>query len=298
MQTREIKRRITSINNTAKITNALQLISASKMQKAQERALKSIYYADGLAEIAQILNDSVSDYKSPLVKDIKEIKNIGIVVIGTDRGFVGSMIHNLTNQANELKRSLKQEYPKAHIKGISIFKTALKIINHTSIDNIGHFSQYLEDPNSKDITSIKKFILDKFQNNELDLIFLVYTKFINTLIQQIEIKKLLPLSMKSQLINNKTPTKIKQIPNIIFEPNQKAIMDRILPEYFETQILTSLHNSIASEHSARMVSMKNATENAHVLIDDLTLKYNKSRQAGITQEILEVVSGSINNQSF
>src|SRR3990167_395960 len=293
-QTRDIRRRITSVKNTAQITKAMQLISASKMQKAQERALKSLPYAQGLREIVAKIG-KVREYTSIYLKQPETVKNIAIVVIGTSRGFVGSMLSSLIIKTSDLVRSLKENYPVAEIRGTSIHKTGLRILANAGIKSTYHFADYVEAPTSTNLTAIFNLLTEKYGLGEFDEIYLVYTHFINTLKQIAVSKKLLPLELEEVLetkagFDDSQQTATAQINQeqgiYIYEPSVAGILDKILPEYLLTQIFTGLLESIASEHSARMVAMKNATDNARELEKILQLQYNRKRQAGITQEII------------
>ncbi len=298
--TREIRNRIGSVKSTAKITKALQLVSAAKMQKAQDRSKQASLYSEVLFEIVNKIGN-IKDYKSPYLQISKsETLNpkIAIVVIGTDRGFVGSMISNLIIGTYNLKNELLKKYPEAKISGISMHKTGLKIIQNAGIDSTLHFSQYKDNPTQTDLTSLFSYLIEKFKNEEFDSIYLVNTKFINTLAQRVEVKKVLPISLeeigdqRSEISNTTNHEPLTTNP-FTFEPSQEEILEKLLPEYFQTIIYTALLSSIASEYSSRMVAMKNATDNANDLVTNLTLKYNKTRQASITQQIIEIVSGSI-----
>lgn len=293
---RDIKRRITSVKNTAQITRAMQMVSASKMQKAQDRAFKAIPYAEGIYEVVNKISDT-GGYDSPYLTKRSEIKNIAIVVIGTSRGFVGSLLAALTNSAYDLAKNLKNKYPEVNIKGISVHKTGQKILHNAGIENDFHFSKYIEAPNTTDLTAIFSLLVDKFQKGEYDEIHLVYSHFVNTIVQKPATKKILPLSLEDIAQEAKEFEAKNEQKHAhkayVFEPTAAAVLDRLLPEYFQTQIYTGLLESIASEHSARMVAMKNATDNSKELQKALTLKYNRTRQAGITQEIIEIISGTV-----
>jgi F-type H+-transporting ATPase subunit gamma len=294
-----IKNRIQSISNTSQITNAMQMVSATKMIKAQQKALHAIPYGALIYEIVSKIG-SIKDYKSIYLREIKNVENIGIVVIGTARGFVGSLISNLTNQTYQLKQDLQQQFPEAKFKGISLHKTGLKILHNAGIQSDLHFSQYYENKNTTHLTPVFQTLIERFINHDYDLIYLVHTHFISTVNQKPIAKQILPISMEELAKESKEHKSITK--PFLFEPNIETILEKLLPEYFQTQIFTGILESIASEHSARMVAMKNATDNAKELKNKLTLKYNRQRQAQITQQLIEVVNGrkkkkiNINNQ--
>jgi len=291
--TKEIKNRIGSIKSTAKITKALQLVSAVKMQKAQNRYNQAHIYAQALYELVNKLGD-IKDFKSPFLRQPEKVKNIAIVVIGTDRGFVGSMISNLIVSTFQLKDELEQKYPHANILGVSLHKTGLKIIQNAGIKSKLHFSEYNDAATQTDLTAVYSYLIEGFSKGEFDLIYVVYARFVNTISQVFEAQRILPIEF-DQMNQDATHNAERETQNGVFtfEPDQEEILNEILPQYFQTTLYTALLSSIASEYSSRMVAMKNATDNANDLMDNLTLEYNKSRQAGITQQIIEVVSGAL-----
>lgn len=301
---RAIKRRITTSKSTAQITRAMQMVSASKMKKSEESAREAMPYADGIYEVVRTIG-KIKDYKSPYLRIPKRIKKIAVVVIGPGRGFVGELISKLLLSTADKVEKLKKDHPDAEIVGISLHKVALKIVNGVGIDSEYHFAQYLDSPDTTNLSPIFKILLDGFTGGEFDEVYLSYMYFVNTMVQKPVFKKVLPISFeklveeakgevssKSQTLGANREVKAEDVKDFIFEPSPSEVLDFLLPEYFETQILTSVLSSNASEHSARMVAMKNATDNANELVKNLTLKYNRSRQANITQEILEVAMGA------
>ncbi len=289
--TKEIRQRILSVQNTAQITNAMQMVSASKMKKAQDRAIESIPYAQGIYEIVNRIG-KITDYSSPYLRISKEVKNIGIVVIGTSRGFVGSMITSLILATNKLKEELIHKYPQAKISGISIHKTAQRIMLNAGIESTYHFSEYCDAPTTTELTAIFDLLVKQFESGNFDEIYLIYTHFINTVVQKPVVKKLLPLRIE-EILEEAEKARNHVDKQFIYEPDVTTVLDRLLPEYFQTQIYTGVLESIASENSARMVAMKNATDNANELTKKLKLKYNRQRQTTITNEIIDVINGSI-----
>jgi len=292
---RDIKRRITSVKNTSQITKAMQMVSASKMQKAQDRALKAIPYATGIYRIVNKLKGGMSDYTSIYLKESDQVKNIAIVVVGMSRGFVGGQMTLLTAKIYKLKQELLKKYPGVNISGVSIHKTAQKILANAGLKSEYHFADFIEMPTTTELTHIFSLIEDKFAIGEFDEVHIVYTHFENTLMQIATTKKLLPLDMEE--INREVDDVEKDIiinNDFVYEPDMQTILSKLLVKYFHTQIYTAILESIASEHSARMVVMKNATDNAYELEKKLTLQYNRGRQTAITNQIIEVISGSLN----
>lgn len=269
------------------------MVSASKMQKAQDRAMRSIPYAQGIYDVVNKMGD-IKGYDSVYLKHSKKVKNVAILVIGTSRGFVGSQLTGLIIKTHNLAKEVKEKYGEAVVvKGISVHKTGQRILQNAGVENDYHFADYIEAPTTTELTPIFSLLVEKFDKGEYDEIHIVYTHFVNTLIQKAKSKQLLPLSIEDILKEAKETKDTKNKRAFVFEPNPGAVLDRLLPEYFQTQIFTGILESIASEHSARMVAMKSATDNANELRKKLTLEYNRTRQAGITQEIIEIVSGTL-----
>lgn len=284
---RELKHRIKSIKSTRQITKAMQMISALKMKKAQQFAVETKPYADGLLEIVRKLG-TVKNYKSKFLKDVKFPKSILIVIIGSSRGFVGSMTSSHVTLLTKKVGEIKNIYPNANLFSLTIHKVGLRIANMVGIESKFHFAKQYEKPTSTDLSPIFKVILDGFESGQFDLVYLTYVEFLSIMKQQPAFKMLLPIQFQQIGIEKKKTDQI-------FEPTASEVLDFLLPEYFETQIYSAILSSNASENAARMVSMKNATDRAEEMIKDLTLLYNKTRQSGITQEILEVAMGAIRN---
>jgi len=282
---KDIKRRIDSISNTAQITKALQLISTSKMGKAQARALSAIPYSQGLYELVTMLG-GLKDTTSEYMREPKAIRTVAIVIIGPSRGFVGGQTTNLTLKIQNLIQEIKKKNPEVNLKAIAMHKVGLKIAQQLNLQVSHYFEEFIENPTPKDISSLKEVLLQGFLSEEYDEVYLAYTHLINTLNQEAITKKLLPVSLDAETQEE------KQEVDFIFEPSRAEILDGLLPEYFENQILTGLLDAVASEHSARMVAMQNATDNANQLKEDLNLKFNKKRQSKITEEIIDIISGS------
>lgn len=292
--TREIKRRIKSVKSTAQITKAMQMVAASKMKKAQERAGAATPYAQGLYEIVNKIG-TTEGYSSPFLRQVDEVKKAAIIVIAPSRGFAGSLPSSLLLKTSDLVTELKNKNKDIEIRGIGVHKLGLKTLVKLNIQMDFQFADFIEKPTTTDLTAIYQVLKEKFMNGEYDEIYMVYSHFINTALQKSEVKKILPLSLAEIIeeasMSEKTKDEkesVKKTKDFIFEPSTKIVLDRLLPEYFEMQIFSALLESIASEHSARMVAMKKATDNAKEMVDNLTLKYNKTRQAGITQEMVEI----------
>ncbi len=282
--TREIKRRINSVNSTAQITKALQMVSASKMMKAQERAEKAIPYTEGLYDIVNMIGN-IEGYESPYLRKVEKVSNIALVLVGQSRGFVGSLSTSMIYTINKAVDELRLKHEGVNIEAVTLYKTGLRIANSLNLKSEYHFAEYVESPTSTDITALLKLLKEGFEQRKFDKIYIAYTHFITTINQEPVVKQLLPLSFETQ--DQQHPAA-----DFDFEPGIEAVLGTLLPEYFETQLLTAILESIASEHSARMVAMQNATDNALELEDSLSLLYNRTRQSKITAELIDIVSGS------
>jgi F-type H+-transporting ATPase subunit gamma len=284
-QTKEIKTRIKTVKNIAKVTKTMQMISANRMKKAVKRSLESTPYSMELNEILKKMGN-LEGYENEFIKKVTKVNNIAVVVVGPSKGFVGSMISSLTIDLNREIKSLKLLYPNAVFTGISIHKMGLKIVRANGLDDMYHFSDIYENTSVKDLVPIFSLISNKYKTGEFDLVYLCYINFQSASVRTPIFSQLLPVTMP--VFKNEAPTTASATET--FEPSSKEVLDFLIKEYFEKQILNAILSSNASEHSARMMTMKNATDNAFGLIQDLTLNYNKGRQAQITEQIIEVAS--------
>ncbi|HQG58008.1 MAG TPA: ATP synthase F1 subunit gamma [Candidatus Dojkabacteria bacterium] len=318
---RALKRRITTVKNTSQVTKAMQMISASKMRTAVHYATQTVPYTKAMSEIISKMGD-ISDYQSELTSKPEVVKNILIVIIGQSRGFVGGLVTLLASHVAKNCKEIRDEYPDATISALTIHRKALNIAQLAGLQSKYHFAKYFDKPSTTVLSPIYTTILNAYKSHEYDEIYISYVHFINTMVQKPFFTKLLPIDLdyiaeqistkgkvgtaKKEYANIHTDThksndnlekneNTEKIDNndLVFEPSKKSILDFVLPEFFESEILTAVLDSNASEESARMVAMKNATENAKELSKTLTLQYNQSRQAKITSEILEVASGSV-----
>jgi F-type H+-transporting ATPase subunit gamma len=280
---RAIKRRIQTVKNTAQVTKAMQMISANKMKQAEKLAKQTIPYTEGLFEVVRRIG-KITDYSSPLLKRSANVRNIAVVVIGPSRGFVGGLITNLTVNTIKAINDLKLQNPGANVLGVSVHRKALNIVTNLGIEDKYHFAKYFDHPTTTELSSIYSTILNGFMNEEFDEVYLAYMHFVNTMVQKPVFKRLLPIKFDV--------TDEKKENTFIFEPSKSTILDFVLPEYFESEVLTAILDSNASEQSARMVAMKSATDNAKAINKELSLQYNSTRQAKITNEILEIVSNA------
>lgn len=286
---RQIKTQIKSIKSTAKVTKALQMVAATKVKNTQSRAEQFKFYADGIQNIIHNLGDLSKLGDVALARESKEVKNITILLIATSRGFTGSLNSNLTLELNRTIKKLKEKYGEdIEIKGVSIYKYGLKIFNKLGVPVIAHFGELSEKATTYDLIPIFELLEKIFLDERADEVYILFPKFVNALIQKPTLERLLPISITS--LNEK---KTNGSGEIIFEPSKVEILGNLIREYFESLIYNSLLQAVASEFSARFVAMKSATDNANKLVKNLSLKYNRIRQEKITNEMLDVIGGSV-----
>lgn len=283
---RDIQRRIRSVKNIAKVTGALETVAASRVRRAQNQTLATRAYAraalDILADIAQRAGGAVSH---PLLDEREEVRNISVVLMTSDRGLAGPYNTNVVREAMDFEK--QQSVP---VQYTTIGKKGRDLMLRRGSRIVAEFSDLPAVPTILDITPITRTVVDDFLNGTVDEVYIIYTDFINTLRQEPHVLRLLPLKPEESSAAGDMESGARAVYE--FEPNAEAILDEILPRFTELVLFQSLLESLASEHSARMVAMRNATDNANALVDDLTLSYNKARQLAITSEMLDIVGGA------
>ncbi len=282
--TQELTRRIKSIKSTRKITRAMQMVSAAKMRKAQNATLASRNYAQLAAELIAGIGN-VEKYENPLLAQYPSAKKVGILLITTNRGLVGGFNTNLMAKVRELRMG----EPEVITELITVGKKGTENVGRTNWEMLAKFPKHDSTEQVKDIYPIVQMITDSFKTGQYQKILVVYNHFVSTLEQRPTAKVLLPFAWESEKSEQATTNTWTQT----FEPNRKQVLEHLLPRVLESQIYQAILESDASEHSARMVMMKNATEAAGELIDDLTLTYNQLRQNKITTELSEITAGRI-----
>lgn len=289
---REIRRRITGVRSTAKITQAMKMVSASKMRRAQEAILSARPYVEKLDIMLSNLIAAVGeDYTHDYIEKRKHIKSIAIIVIGSHRGLCGSFNTNLfRNVKNYIDFELKKEYPDAKISLITTGKKAVAFFKKDKNPKINEFPEIFANLQFSEAKEIVDIVKEKFISGEIDKIFVYYNEFINVIRQLPKVITLLPIEQK-EAKEMKTERKSFNI-DYIFEPGKEAILDELLPKLIEIKLWRSLLESNAAEQAARMMAMDNATTNANELIRYLELVFNKKRQEAITKEMLEIVGGA------
>ncbi len=279
---KEIRTQIGSIKKTQKITRAMEMVSASKVRRAQDRMALTRPYAKQILEVISHLGEAHPEY-TPKYLDVRDPKRIGYIIISTDRGLCGALNHGLF-------RKIILDMKKWHDKNIEIDICAVgtkgahffKRLGANMVANAGHLG---DKPSVKDIIGVVKVMLDRYQNHEIDALYIGYNDFVNTMQQNATIEQLLPIVPSEDKLS-------QHHWDYIYEPDAKQLIDFLLQRYIESQVYQAMVENIASEHAARMVAMKNATENAGDLIANLQLAYNKARQASITKELAEIVAGA------
>ncbi|MBI3880913.1 MAG: ATP synthase F1 subunit gamma [Verrucomicrobia bacterium] len=284
--TRDIRRRIKSVKNTAQITKAMQMVASSKMRRAQLAALAGRPYAALMNEVLAAVTEGAGDFTHPLMEKREGVKR-AVIVISTDKGLCGALNSNLLREAAKFDKNTTV-YICAGRKGA-------QFIARTKRQLAAEFT-YKDAPQFAEARAISKFAQDLFLKGEADRVDVLFTRFINTLMQKPESRQLLPIGA-IEAVQSGVPSEPESLPpgemEFLFEPNPGAVLGAMLPHYLNYQVFQFLLEAKASEHSARMVAMKNATDNAKQLIKDLTLEYNKLRQANITKELLEITSAAM-----
>lgn len=287
--TKEIRGRIKSVKNTSQITRAMQLVAASKMKKAQDVAMAGRAYAVLLAEILESVAGQEVAQEHTLLAPREEVKRRGILVIGTDKGLCGALNGNLFKEIMAIE---------GDAAFVTIGRKATQFISRTKRPLMADFP--LSDKVSYvEVRAIVNYMLELYEEGKIDTIEILYSAFVNTLVQEPMVLPIVPMTGIHELVQDiKKRNKIELSDTsddereMIFEPSAKAILEELPALYVKQLIYQSLLGAKASEHSARMVAMKSATDNAKNLVSELTLEYNKARQAAITQEILEIAAAT------
>lgn len=277
---REIRRRIRSVRNIAKITKAMQLVAAARMRRAQQRVLEARPYADALAQVLSGLAMQTGRVQHPLLAQ-RPPERIVIIEVSPDRGLCGSLISNINRR---VARQLVESGSKASMLVVGRKARDFARRSHTQV--IGEFTNLPDNPKLTDVAAIARLVIDAYTEAEVDRVLLAYTRFISTLSQQPVLEQLLPVAPPSGAEQGAGGS------NYVYEPDEKAVLSELLPRYVETRIYQAVLESKASFFSAQMVAMRNATDNANERADDYTLALNKARQAGITREIAELAAGA------
>jgi F-type H+-transporting ATPase subunit gamma len=279
---KEIRTKIKSVQNTSKITKAMEMVAASKMRRAQERMKAARPYAEKIRKVVGHVGSSHPEYKHPFLIE-RPVKKVGMIVVSTDRGLCGGLNINLFKKGlNQLDEWEKQ---KVEIEVVTLGGKGLSFFKRIGAKIVAEASHLGDKPEITDIIGSVQVLLKNYEDGEIDEIYLLGNSFVNTMTQKAEIHKLVPVVPS-------TDDELKHHWDYIYEPDSKEVLDNLLERYIESIVYTSVVENVACQMAARMVAMKSATDNAGDLIKELQLIYNKERQAAITQEISEIVSGA------
>jgi F-type H+-transporting ATPase subunit gamma len=289
---KEIRGKIKNFESTKKITKAMEMISVSKMRKAQERMRAARPYAEKVRNIAANLGEANPEYVHPFMKH-NDTKVAGMIVVTTDKGLCGGLntnvLRSVTNKLREFQTA------GATVQTVAIGNKGFGFLNRVGAKVVAHVTQLGDKPHLERLIGPVKVLLDAYARGEINAVYLSYTRFINTMKQEVVMEKLLPLSadvMAAQAQASQSASGTKHGWDYIYEPDAQAVIDDLLVRYVEALVFQAVAENMASEHAARMVAMKAATDNAGNVIGELKLVYNKTRQAAITKELSEIVSGA------
>ena len=291
--TREIRRRIRSVKNISQVTRAMQMVAASKMRRAQEQVLATRPYTEKAWQVLSNLSAQrgVDETTHPLLQIREDIQTVGMVLITADKGLCGSYNHNMVQAASRFVSELS--YP---VEIITVGKRGRDAMWRLGKTIVAEFSDLPPQPRLLDITPIAHTVMDGFIAGRYDVVYLAHTDFINTLNQRPAIWQLLPIRPLqlgvTPVSEHRGERPTQELVEYIYEPDPRTILNTVLPRFTELQVYQAILEALASEHSARMVAMRNATENALELLDDLTLTYNRARQEAITKEMLDIAGGA------
>jgi F-type H+-transporting ATPase subunit gamma len=285
---KEIRGKIKSVENTKKITKAMEMVAASKMRKAQERMRAARPYSDKVRSIAANLSAANPEYKAPFMRTGGDAGVIGFVVVSTDKGLCGGLNTNLLRAVTVKMREVQESGGRS--EAVAIGNKGLSFLNRIGVKVLGQATQLGDAPQLEKLIGPLKLMLDAFTEGKVDAVYVCYTRFINTMKQEPMVEQLLPL--KAEVLGQSSAEKSANSWDYLYEPDAATVIDELLRRYVEALIYQAVAENMASEQSARMVAMKAATDNAGTLIGELKLIYNKTRQAAITKELSEIVSGA------
>jgi len=280
---REIRTKIKSVANTRKVTRALEMVSASKIRKAQELMRASRPYARAMRQVIGHIAHATAEYKHPFMITRESIKRVGYVVISTDRGLCGGLNANLFRRLLGEIREWNEKGVEVDV--VAIGSKAAAFFRRLKVNMVGSVTHLGEKPQIAQLIGVIKVMLDEYIAGRVDRLNLAYNDFVNTMTQKATLAPLLPLPPSDELATTHAW-------DYIYEPDAETVLEHVLTRYIESLVYQAVLENLASEHAARMVAMKSASDNATKAIGTLTLIYNKARQAAITQEISEIVSGA------
>ena len=281
--TKEIRMKIRSVQNTRKITKAMEMVAAAKMRKAQERMRMARPYGEKIRNIAAHISHANPEYRHPFLVSRDSVKRIGLIVVTTDKGLCGALNTNLLRSVLAQYKEWQAEGEEIEVSCIG--NKGLGFMQRLGANVVSQVVQVGDQPNIERLIGAVKVMIDGYQEDRFDRLMLAYNRFVNTMKQEPVIEQLIPLTGERLGAPEGTW-------DYIYEPEARVVLDQVMVRYIEAIIYLSLAENVACEQSARMVAMKAASDNAETLIDELTLVYNKNRQAGITKELSEIVGGA------
>ena len=280
---REIKTKIKSVQNTRKVTRALEMVSASKIRKAQDRMKASRPYARAMKQLIGHLAQANSEYRHPYLVERADIKRVGYIIVSSDRGLAGGLNNNMFRKLLVEFRGWQEKG--VEIDVVTIGQKASVFFRRIKVDMLATVTHLGDTPQVEQLVGVVKVMLDAYDAGKVDKVFLVYNDFVNTMVQRAAFDQLLPLPASETQV-------AKHDWDYLYEPDAETVLAHVLTRYIESLVYQAVMENVASEHAARMVAMKSASDNATKMIDNLNLVYNKARQAAITQEISEIVGGA------
>ncbi len=285
---KEIRTKIKSVQNTRKITKAMEMVAASKMRKAQERMRAARPYADKIRNVAAHMAEANPEYRHPFLVKRETMASAGVIVVTTDKGLCGGLNTNVLRLVVAKFKEL--EAAGATIQVSAIGNKGFGFMNRLGAKLVSHVIGLGDTPHLEKLIGAVKVQLDAYEKGEVDAVYLAYTKFINTMKQEAVVEQLLPLT--SDKLTQTAAEKQAYSWDYIYEPDAQSVVDELLVRYVEALVYQAVAENMASEQSARMVAMKSASDNAKSVIGELQLSYNKARQAAITKELSEIVGGA------
>jgi F-type H+-transporting ATPase subunit gamma len=285
---KEIRGKIKSVENTKKITKAMEMVAASKMRKAQDRMRAARPFSEKVRNIATNLGQANPEYVHPFMKTV-DSKEVGFIVVTTDKGLCGGLNTNVLRAVTQKIRDLQGQGVRT--RAVAIGNKGLGFLSRVGANVVAHVTQLGDTPHMDKLIGPVKVLLDAYANGELSAVYLCYTRFINTMKQEPMVEQLLPLSQEA-MVQQTEQSGAAHGWDYIYEPDAQTVIDDLLIRYVEALVYQSVAENMASEQSARMVAMKSATDNAGNVINELKLVYNKTRQAAITKELSEIVAGA------
>jgi F-type H+-transporting ATPase subunit gamma len=280
---REIKTKIKSVQNTRKVTRALEMVSASKIRKAQERMKASRPYARAMRQVIGHLAQANTEFRHPFLVEREQIRRVGYVIVSSDRGLAGGLNNNLFRRL--LAEMRKHQEAGVEVDVVTIGQKASAYFRRLKVGMLASVTHLGDTPSVERLVGVIKVMLDAYSSGQVDKVFLVYNDFVNTMTQRVAFDQLLPLPPSDGEI-------ARHDWDYLYEPDAQTVLEHVLTRYIESLVYQAVMENVASEHAARMVAMKAASDNATKLIGTLNLVYNKARQAAITQEISEIVGGA------